>query len=158
MKRINDLLDIFSADPGEVITVTVCARNTVFMATHSGLSSGGDWSVQQAPAPGQQCDVRTFVMPAGRESFSVLFQFSPPAGAGAQSYQITLTGADGSSAGTTTISRSNVIPTTTLGYVFTLAADANSHFTTHLEHALAGHQGVRARKSVRKAARRAANG
>jgi len=138
MRRLNPVLDIFSADPGEVITVTVQAKNTVPMATVSALASGGPWTIITVPTPSNPVDQRRFTMPSMNESFAVGYQFSPPPPTGGQSYTIAFASSDGSTDGPKTILRPASSPPVTLGYVFVPtppsppSSDGASHFALAL--------------------------
>ena len=105
MKRISQNRDLFEADPGEAITVTVEAVNTPYQTTFSDLESGGEWTSVQQPTPSRPIEKREFTMPgAAREFFMIDYGF-PPANQtnrGAQ-YKVTFEGANGSSDGPTDV-------------------------------------------------------
>ena len=92
MKRISQNRDLFEANPGEVITVTVEAKRVPYQATFSGLGSGKHWTKLQEPTSADPVEKRRFTMPGSdREFFDIVYAF-PPAGQGdpAAKYLITI--------------------------------------------------------------------
>src|SRR5258708_3621058 len=101
MKRLSLNRDLFEANAGEGITVTVEAIKTPFQVTFSGLESGGAWNVLQLPMPSQPVERRQFTMPSRvREFFTIVYAFptegqtSPDA-----KYRVKFAGAGGTTDG-----------------------------------------------------------
>jgi hypothetical protein len=94
LKRISQNRDLFEADPGETISVTIQATKTPYQATFSTLESGGQWTAVQSPTPAQPVEVRQFTMPGGsREFFDIVYAFPPPDQTDADAkYSITFSG------------------------------------------------------------------
>lgn len=85
----------FLVKQGEVITVTVTASDTKYLAAISQLSYGG-WVVTSPPnvPSGNLREVREFVMQVATNSFDVAYAFLPPPGSAPGSYHINIVGSD----------------------------------------------------------------
>lgn len=134
MKRISQNRDLFEANSGELITVTVEAVNTPYQATLSDLESGGQWTSIQQPTPAKPTEKRQFTMPAAvREFFMIDYAF-PPANQTSRGakYKVTFTGANGTSDGP-----NDVLPPASgdeddLPYEFRLPGASAGDFTASL--------------------------
>lgn len=123
MRRIHPIFDLFCADPGEKVTVTVTAVNTVFTATFGNLTSGGGWTIVQNPTPADPTEIRQFTMPAADDAFSITYQFSAPQASGPQLYELAFAGKSGTGDGPIKISKPSSSAQTTLPYVFSPCPD-----------------------------------
>jgi len=85
----------FLVKVGEVITVTVTASDTKYLAAISPLSFG-HWTVTSPPnvPPGSLKEVREFVVAMPTNSFDVAFGFLPPPGVAPAKYHINIAGSD----------------------------------------------------------------
>jgi len=94
MKRISNNRDLFEANAGEMITITVAASQTPYQGTFSGLESGEQWTSVQSPTPARPVEKRQFTMPAAaREFFDIVYSFPPVGQADANAkYLITFSG------------------------------------------------------------------
>jgi hypothetical protein len=101
LKRISQNRDVFQADPGEIITVTVEAVSTPYQVTFSDLDSGLKWTSVQSPTPATPVEIQTFTMPSTvRELFVIAYSFPPPDQIDPNAkYRITFAGAGGTSDG-----------------------------------------------------------
>jgi len=78
VKRISQHRDLFEANPGEIIMVTVQASRVPYAATFSDLGSGNEWTKAQEPTPQVPVEKRRFTMPASAsEFFDILYAFPP---------------------------------------------------------------------------------
>jgi hypothetical protein len=78
VKRISNNRDLFEANTGETITVTISASKTPYQVTFSSLESSGQWTVTQQPTPATPIEKRQFTMPGGaREFFAIVYAFPP---------------------------------------------------------------------------------
>ncbi|HMG36314.1 MAG TPA: hypothetical protein VKM94_20415 [Blastocatellia bacterium] len=68
--QINPNTGFFDVQPGELITITVCARNTHYLASFPDAPSCTAWTNIQGPAAG--CESRQFIAPAAGECFVVI--------------------------------------------------------------------------------------
>ena len=76
MRRISNNQDLFEADPGEDITVTLEAKQVPYQVTFSTLETGNQWTVLQQPTPAVPIERRRFTQPRGtREFFMILYAF-----------------------------------------------------------------------------------
>jgi len=134
LKRISQNRDLFEADPGEAITVTVEAVNTPYQTTFSDLESGGKWTSVQQPTPSRPIEKREFTMPGeAREFFMIDYAF-PPAdqtNRGAQ-YKVTFAGANGTSDGPTDVFPPASGDEDDLPYEFRLPGATAADFTASL--------------------------
>jgi hypothetical protein len=86
----------FLVKVGEIITVTVKASDTKYLAAFSPLSSG-NWVLTSLPnvPPDPLAEVRQFVMPGvSTNIFDVQFGFLPPPGSAPGSYHVNIVGSD----------------------------------------------------------------
>ena len=78
MKRISQNRDLFQANPGETITVSIEASQVPFQVTFSDLGSGSNWTSVQKPTPAAPVEKRQFTMPQNvREFFDIVYGFPP---------------------------------------------------------------------------------
>jgi hypothetical protein len=83
----------FLVNTGEIITVTVKASDTQYLAAFSDLSSGS-WILTSLPnvPPDPLSEVRQFVMIGTVNSFDIQFGFLPPPGTAPASYHVAIAG------------------------------------------------------------------
>jgi hypothetical protein len=99
MKRISTHLDLFEANPGEDITITIQARHTPLDVTFSKLDSGQNWIFPPGTNP-PDATKRLFTMPVNREFFVVVYGFPPPESTDLRAeYLVKFTSNDGTSDG-----------------------------------------------------------
>jgi len=78
MRRLSNNRDLFEAQGGEQITVTVEASKVPYQATFSALESGAAWTKVQNPTLQRPVEVRRFAMPNASREFSVISYGFPP--------------------------------------------------------------------------------
>lgn len=85
----------FLVKPNEIVTVTLTASDTKYLAAISPLSFG-NWIVSSPPnvSPNPLTEIREFVMVAPTTSFAVTCGFLPPPGTAPAGYHVKIEGND----------------------------------------------------------------
>ena len=119
MQRISSSQDRFEAAQGEMITVTVEAKQTPHDVTFSDAQPAALVDVQDPPP----AEKKRFGMPGSRQSFAITYRFPPASQRDPDAhYLVTFEGEDGASDGPTPIRPLSALNSITLLYEFVPAA------------------------------------